>query len=47
MFTLSENSTDLREKVLPGIKGENVEKVMGVIVFLTDRLLATPATLEN
>ena len=30
VFTLSENSTDLREKVLPGIKGENIEQVMGV-----------------
>ena len=42
----SENSTDLREKVIPGIKGENIKQVMGVIAFFTDRLLDTSTTLD-
>ena len=42
----SENSTDLREKVIPGIKGEKIKQVMGVIAFSTDRLLDTSTTLD-
>ena len=42
----SENSTDLREKVIPGIKGEKIKQVMGVIAFFTDRLLDTSTTLD-